>query len=82
MIRHILTFSNLHRVLAAEQALREATGKNYRCRPTPTPPGLDQAICGMSIEILDPEQLGEIVEYLKGFSLPPAGVHRVNNASS
>lgn len=77
MIRHILTFANLHQVLSAEKALKQAENKRFQLRPTPTPPGLDEAICGMSIEILDGSHLKEAVEYLRSQSLPPTGVHEV-----
>jgi hypothetical protein len=77
MIRHIITFANLHQVLSAEKALRQAPEKSFCVRPTSTPPGLDEAICGMSIEVLDASRLDEIVEYLKQQALPPRGVHEV-----
>ncbi len=77
MIRHIITFANLHQVLSAEQALRQAPDKKFNVRPTPTPPGLDEAICGMSIEVLDGSTLEETVAFLRVQSLPPRGVHQV-----
>jgi hypothetical protein len=77
MIRHIVTFANLHQVLSAEKALRQAPDQNFPVRPTSTPPGLDEAICGMSIEVLDGSRLEEVVNYLNQQALPPRGVHEV-----
>jgi hypothetical protein len=76
--RLILTFSTLHQVLAAEKALRSASQATFSVRPTPTPPGLGSAICGMSIEILDENQKEKVLEFLSGKQLPPTGVHYVS----
>jgi len=62
-MRIIVTFPSLHRVLAAEKSLKSAAGEAFQIRPTPTPPGLSSAICGMSIEILSAEQEQEIARY-------------------
>jgi hypothetical protein len=78
MIRHIITFANLHQVLSAEKALRLAPDKDFPVRPTSTPPGLDEAVCGMSIEVLDGLRLEEVLEYLNKQALPPRGVHQVD----
>jgi hypothetical protein len=77
--RLILTFATLHQVLAAEKTLRTAVQASFGVRPTPTPPGLGAAICGMSIEILDQDQKEDILQFLRGKQLPPIGVHYVSN---
>jgi len=77
--RLILTFSTLHQVLAAEKSLRSADQASFNVRPTPTPPGLGAAICGMSIEILDQDQKEKVLQFLRGKQLPPTGVHLVSN---
>ena len=77
MIRHIITFANLHQVLSAEKTLREAAGKDFRVRPTSTPPGLDEAICGMSLEVLEGSRVEDVVQYLRQRDLTPRGVHEV-----
>lgn len=72
--RIILTFSTLHKVLAAEKHLRQSTTK-FDCRTTPTPPGLSTSICGMALEILDHEHKKAVLEMLEQHSLAPEGVH-------
>ncbi|MBX9770348.1 MAG: DUF3343 domain-containing protein, partial [Candidatus Obscuribacterales bacterium] len=52
MPRLILTFPTMFDVLAADKLLRT----KFNCRPTPTPPGLSTSICGMSLELLNPEE--------------------------
>jgi len=74
MTRLILTFETLFQVLSADKALR---GK-ISARPTPTPPGLSSAICGMSIEILEHDQKELALKHLIESSLNPAGVHLVD----
>ena len=74
MTRLIMTFETLFQVLAADKALK---GK-VSSRPTPTPPGLSAAICGMSIEILEPEQKELALKHLANASLTPAGIHDVD----
>ncbi|CAN5376443.1 hypothetical protein BH11CYA1_BH11CYA1_38450 [soil metagenome] len=75
--RLLLTFSTLHRVLAAERFLRESGDKNFSCRPTPTPPGLSESICGMSIEVFAGDQMDSVVLFLRGKNLEPSGCHFV-----
>jgi hypothetical protein len=77
MPRTILTFATLHRVLQAEKALRADTSRAFKCRPTPTPPGLSESICGMSIELMEPAQTELIVQFLHEHELAPSGVHRL-----
>lgn len=74
MSRLILTFDTLFQVLSADKILR---GK-VRCRTTPTPPGLSASICGVSIELLDRNQLPLTIELLEEHSLSPSGVHEIN----
>jgi hypothetical protein len=74
MPRTLLTFETLFQVLSADKALRES----MRVRPTPTPPGLSSAICGMSLELLEPGRLEAALEKLSELTLKPAGVHRVD----
>lgn len=76
-MRTILTFSTLHRVLAAEKRLRENLATKIAVRPTPTPPGLSSAICGMSLEILEKDKQAEILSSLSGGNLNPEGVYEV-----
>ncbi len=73
--RLILTFATLHQVLAAERALRDSNNDRLRCRPTPTPPGLSQSICGMAIELLLVEEADTAVQFLKEQQLIPSGTH-------
>jgi len=77
MTRTILTFATLHRVLQAEKALRADGERVFKCRPTPTPPGLSESICGMSIELLEPAQTEQVVAFLQDQELAPSGVHLV-----
>ncbi len=72
--RLILTFPTLHQVLAAERALRESGDSSLRCRPTPTPPGLSESICGMAIEIFAKEEQEKAIEFLRSQNLSPAAV--------
>ncbi len=74
MSRLILTFDTLFQVLAADRALKATV----KIRPTPTPPGLSAAICGMSIELLEPTEEETALQLLQSAALPPAGVHRVD----
>lgn len=78
MPRTILTFSTLHNVLAAERALQANPDKSFKCRPTPTPPGLSSDICGMSVELLEPFILQDILQYLNQSGMPPRGVHELD----
>lgn len=73
--RLILTFSTLHQVLAAERALRDSGDDELRCRPTPTPPGLSQSICGMAIELLVSAKRDKAVQFLEAQQLAPSGTH-------
>jgi hypothetical protein len=75
--RLILTFPTLHQVLAAERALRERGDSSLRCRPTPTPPGLSESICGMAIEIFAKEEQEKAIEFLRSQKLEPSGCHLV-----
>lgn len=77
MARLIITFPTLHKVLAAEKALRTAAEMRFACRPTPTPPGLSADICGMSIELLDSAQKESALSYLQSVKLSPSGIHDV-----
>lgn len=73
MSRLILTFETLFQVLAADKALREQVS----CRPTPTPPGLSTAICGVSIELLNQTQRDDALQLLGSKNLSPSGVHQL-----
>lgn len=77
IFRLILTFPTLHKVLAAERALRTAKEAVFKIRPTPTPPGLCTSICGMSIEILDEDQRNQILEFLQSKSIETSGLFEV-----
>lgn len=76
-LRIILTFANLSQVLKAEKALRHSGERKLACRATPTPPGLSQAICGMSLELLDPNSAETARSFLTGKNLNPEGIHQV-----
>ena len=76
MTRIILTFVNLHALLAAEKRLQESAS-GFRVRPTTTPPGLSADICGMSLEVLSVELEEEILEFLDAETLSPSGVYRL-----
>ncbi|MGH9551344.1 MAG: DUF3343 domain-containing protein [Terriglobales bacterium] len=77
MARLIITFETLHKVLAADKALRADPHHNFRCRTTPTPPGLSHSICGMSLELLEHEQASAIIQFLSDKNLAPEGVHEL-----
>lgn len=76
-MRTILTFSTLHRVLAAEKRLRDSDDTKTAVRPTPTPPGLSSAICGMSLEILEKDKQALVLDSLASGNLKPEGVYEV-----
>lgn len=73
MTRLILTFETLFQVLSAEKMLTP----EVKCRPVPTPAGLGSSICGISVELLEPEQRGKALQVLADKSLPPQGVHEI-----
>jgi hypothetical protein len=76
-MRLILTFPTLHQVLAAEKALRISKDERLRCRPTPTPPGLSHDICGMSLELISPENQDLAEAALKQANINPHGIHQL-----
>lgn len=75
MQRLILTFSTLHKVLAAEKVLR-AVPEQFHCRVTPTPAGLGYSLCGMSIELLNSENIAEVIAFLEKHHVAPADFHQ------
>ena len=77
-MRLLLTFATLHKVLAAEKSLRTSADEKLRCRPTPTPPGLSEDICGMSLELLDAGAADYAVGVLTRVNLAPRGVHKLD----
>lgn len=78
MSRIILTFENLHGVLAAEKALRQKEGAKMSFRTTPTPPYLTESICSMSLEVLEQADLQPVLKHLEELKLSPAGVHTLD----
>ncbi len=76
-MRTILTFPTLHQVLAAEKSLRCSDATKSSVRPTPTPPGLSAAICGMALELLEKENRQAVLDCLAKAGLDPAGVYEV-----
>jgi hypothetical protein len=76
-MRTILTFSTLHQVLAAEKTLRNSEAIKNSVRPTPTPPGLGSAICGMSLEVLEKANQQAVLDCLSKGGLNPVGVFEV-----
>jgi hypothetical protein len=78
-VRHIITFKNLFQVLKAERLLKAEATSGFAVRPTPTPPGLDTAICGMSLEILEPSQKDEIIARLAMLNLVPHSVFQLED---
>ena len=78
-MRIILTFETTHAVLAAEKALKGVKENGFRFRPTSTPPGLTEAVCGMSLEVLAHDQKQTIVEYLSNCQLTPNGVYEIDH---
>lgn len=73
MSRLILTFESLFQVLAADKALRE----HVDCRATPTPSGLSTSICGVSLELLDPQEKDTALSILEQQKLCPHGIHEI-----
>ena len=76
-MRIILTFETTHKVLAAEKALKSAKERNFRFRPTPTPPGLTESVCGMALEVLSTEQKQDIIDFLDSQRIAPKGVFEI-----
>ena len=77
-MRIILTFETTHSVLAAEKVLKSAPEK-FRFRPTPTPAGLSDSVCGMSLELLDLDKKQDVVDYLSTCQLQPQGVFELED---
>lgn len=83
MTRVLLTFESLHKLLAAEKSLKQSD-KNTRAetpavRPTPTPANLSESVCGMSLEILKPEEIETVLARLEKADLSPAHVHELTD---
>lgn len=78
-VRHIITFKNLFQVLKAERILTAEEPTGFSVRPTPTPPGLGSAICGMSLEILDVSQKTEILARLERLNLTVQGIFEISD---
>jgi len=76
-MRIIITFETTHNVLAAEKALKSDVARNFRFRPTPTPPGLSDSVCGMSLEILAHDQKQDVLEFLSSCQITPKGVFEI-----
>lgn len=73
MTRSILTFETVFQVLAAQKLLN---GK-IKCRTVPTPSGLSTSICGISLELLEPDRSSEANQLLCAQSLTPRGIHEL-----
>ncbi len=73
MTRLILTFETVFQVLAADKLLRE----KIKCRTVPTPSGLGTSICGISLELLQPEQEKEALRMLATDQFDFAGIHHI-----
>ncbi|MBX9668857.1 MAG: DUF3343 domain-containing protein [Candidatus Obscuribacterales bacterium] len=73
-MRIILTFESTHAVLAAEKALKANNQRTFHVRPTPTPPGLSESVCGMSLEILSHDQKQDILSLLASCGNKPQAV--------
>lgn len=77
MTRVLLTFETLHKLLAAEKSVKELDRNSILVRPTPTPPSISEAVCSMSLEILDPELSERILLHLEQVGLVPRAVHKI-----
>jgi|LakMenEpi03Aug12_release.lakeMendotaPanAssembly.Ray.scaffolds.fasta_scaffold611612_2 hypothetical protein len=73
MTRTIITFETIFLVLAADKLLKEKVS----CRTVPTPSGLSSDICGISIELLEPEKETDALALLESGALRPRGVFHV-----
>ena len=73
MSRLILTFETLFQVLSADKALKS----HFKCRPVPTPPGLSNDICGISLELLDTSERFEALNRLQENQLAPQAIHEL-----
>ncbi len=72
----ILTFKNLTSTLMALKLLR---AENFGLiRPTPTPSGCKQAVCNLSLEIINHSQLAEINSYLTANKLIPVEILEIS----
>jgi hypothetical protein len=76
-MRIIITFETTHKLLAAEKALKSAKESNFRFRPTPTPPGLTESVCGMALEVLIAGQKQDIINFLDSQKIAPKGVFEI-----
>ncbi|MGD9684626.1 MAG: putative Se/S carrier-like protein [Candidatus Obscuribacterales bacterium] len=77
MTRILLTYESLHQLLKAESRLKGEKQSGFHVRPTPTPAGLTDSVCGMALEILVPEQKEPILRFLQNAGLDPAGIHSI-----
>lgn len=78
-MRIIMTFETTHKLLAAEKVLKSAPERAFRFRPTPTPPGLTDSVCGMSLEILSLDQKPDIIDFLSQHQIQPKAVHEIES---
>jgi hypothetical protein len=78
MPRLLLTFRTLRLALGANKALRDSAD-GYRCRVTPVPAQLENSVCGMAVEILDPAQSDAAVKFLSESGLIPTGIHEISD---
>lgn len=73
--RLILTFQNVHALLAAEKCLRQNLNDLTPLRATATPQHLTQSVCSMALELICLDQKDAILQVLKSESKEPSGVY-------
>ncbi len=77
--RLLLTFQNVHALLAAEKCLRIHLSDSIDIRATSTPPYLTESVCSMALEVFNLEKKDEILETLRTENKEPSGVHLINH---
>ncbi|MBP7860950.1 DUF3343 domain-containing protein [bacterium] len=77
--RLILTFQNVHSLLAAEKCLRQNLKDLKTMRATATPQHLTDSVCSMSLEIFCIEEKDAILQVLKTENKYPSGVHLIDD---
>jgi len=81
--RLILTFQNVHALLAAEKCLRQkCAAKNISIdlRATSTPDSINEtnSVCSMALEILSLDKKDLVLQFLSEEEKNPLGIHQID----